>query len=311
MLLDPAFALCLTLAVGPLPTSLDEARQSHSAALSEVETLRAQERTLSSQLATESERVETLKARAEGRILKPGGLDAALRRSQELSSQLSALVQERSGAESRLQGQAQALLDAIGRETETVLEAWQGAGATEKRKLLNQLRGLRAERMRVRRELPPPPPPADIPAAPTDDPLVLRARADALRDAEDKARAQLEHVDRRLKELRSEQDLERQMNESLEPAAPIETESGPSVAGLAAGADGGAAALEPLAQGGGGIPLPSPVDTEPFIGPLLPEPSPDAEDIARLMRDRENLAAQVEALHREALEAEGRAQAIR
>jgi hypothetical protein len=131
------------------------------------------------------------------------------------------------------------------------------------------------------------------------------ARADALRDAEDKTRAQLERVDRRLRELRSEQDVDRQVTESLTEDKPNESDPDAGVAGTEPGGLPGSTvsrASDPVALADAGSP-PMMVSPELAVS--------DQENIEQLARDRASLAAQLEALHREALEAEGRAQAVR
>jgi len=86
------------------------------------------------------------------------------------------------------------------------------AGRAERPAVLGRLRSLREAQLRVMARLPP----AYVPSLPTrssEDPEELLEQADALRDGEDKARAQLQRAQQRLEQARAARELDRRMGD--------------------------------------------------------------------------------------------------
>lgn len=162
-------------------------------------------------------RIEQLKARreAEGARFRDDELDAALKRSQELSAELNDLLRRESQAEGFLRDTRERLLDALDRELRSLQARWDAAGShEEKAALIPLLRALRDERESLRRELPSTRLPA-LEYSPSDDPSALLEKADALLDGADKLRREEAAIARRIRELQNERELDRRMNEFL------------------------------------------------------------------------------------------------
>ena len=113
-------AALLTACLFALPvwaaSSLDALRSGSRGAREQVTSLRAEQLKQRNELSTLSSRIETLKAASKGKLLPGGELDAALKRSQELSGALSELAQQVSGREAELETANLSLLDALSSE---------------------------------------------------------------------------------------------------------------------------------------------------------------------------------------------------
>ncbi len=164
-------------------------------------------------------RIEKLKAQraAAGALLNDSELDAALKRSQELSAELNDVLRRQSQAEDALQATRVRLVEELDRELAKLQARWDQSGSREEKAgLLPLLGALRDERESLRRELPARQ--GAVPAlksAPSDDPEALFEQADALLDSADKLRREEEAIARRIQELQSERELDRRMNEFM------------------------------------------------------------------------------------------------
>ncbi|MET0404287.1 MAG: TetR family transcriptional regulator, partial [Cystobacter sp.] len=143
-------------------------------------------------------------------------LEKALRRSQELSGQLTGLAQSLAGAESEAERRHLALHTLLSEELARVRAAWDATTERQARAgLLERMRTLRTERDAVRAALPA----SQVPALPaegaSDDAEDLLEQADALRDTQDKVNQRLQALRSRLTELREERELERRMSDFL------------------------------------------------------------------------------------------------
>lgn len=212
-----ALLLCLSLARPAWSASgLDALRTEAQAGRAQVRELRERQQALRSELNTLAGRIEQLKSEQKGRLVAGPELDSALRRSQELSGQLTGLAQSLAGAESEAERRNLALHAALSDELARVRAAWDATGEREARaKLIARMRDLRTERDAVRAALPPSQVPALNPARASDDPEDLLEQADALRDSEDKVRERLRALRARITEVREERELDRRMNDFL------------------------------------------------------------------------------------------------
>lgn len=209
--------LCLLVgAPAGATTGLEQARAKAQAARSDVRTLRNRQQGLRDELNGLAARIEALKAQRQGKLTPGGELEGALRRSQELSGELTGLAQSVSGAEGEVERAHLALHGALSQELTRLRAAWDATtDRGERARLLEQMRSVRGEREAVRAALPASQVPALEGAARGDDPEDLLAQADALRDTQDKVRQRLQALKARITEVREERDLDRRMNDFL------------------------------------------------------------------------------------------------
>lgn len=213
-----ALVLCLLLGVPAWGASgLEAVRGRAQAARTEVRTLRGQQQSLREELNGLAARIESLKAEHQGRLTTGTELEAALRRSQELSGSLTGLAQSVATAEGESERAHLALHTALSDELARLRAAWDATTDRGQRaKLLESMRTVRAERDAVRAALPASRVPAlDAAASGGDDPEDLLEQADTLRDTEDKVRERLKALRGRITEVREERDLDRRMNDFL------------------------------------------------------------------------------------------------
>ncbi|NTX09156.1 TetR family transcriptional regulator [Myxococcus sp. CA051A] len=213
-----ALLLCLLCAVPVWAASgLEAARSRAQAARTEARSLRTQQQALRDELQGVAARIEALKAERKGRLTTGTELEAALRRSQELSGSLTGLAQSVSTAEGESERAHLALHQALSDELARLRGAWdQTADRGQRATLLEALRTTRTERDAVRAALPASRVPMmDKATAGGDDPEDLLEQADTLRDAEDKVRERLKSLRARITEVREEKDLDRRMSDFL------------------------------------------------------------------------------------------------
>ncbi len=197
-------------------SELEAVRTKAQVARTEVRGLRGKQQALRDELNRLAARIEALKAERQGKLTAGAELETALRRSQELSGELTGLAQAVAGAEGEAERANLALYTALSSELERVRAAWDGVTERGARaELLSRLRTLRAERDAVRAALPPSRVPALDKAEASDDPEDLLEQADALRDTEDKVRQRLTALKSRIVEVREERALERRMRDFL------------------------------------------------------------------------------------------------
>lgn len=213
-----ALLLCLVSGVPAWGASgLEAVRGRAQAARLEVRSLRGQQQGLRDELNGLAARIESLKVERQGRLTAGTELEAALRRSQELSGSLTGLAQSVAAAESESERAHLALHAALSEELGRLRVAWDGtADRTERARLLEAMRTVRAEREAVRAALPASRVPSLDRASPAgDDPEDLLEQADTLRDTEDKVRERLKALRGRITEVREERDLDRRMRDFL------------------------------------------------------------------------------------------------
>ncbi|MFL5355538.1 TetR family transcriptional regulator [Archangium sp.] len=212
-----ALLLCFALARPAWSASgLDALRIEAQAGRAQVRELREHQQSLRSELNTLAGRIEQLKSEQQGRLVAGPELESALRRSQELSGQLTGLAQSLAVAETEVERRNLALHAALSEELARVRAAWDATGEREARaQLIARMRDLRTERDAVRAALPPSRVPALNPARASDDPEDLLEQADALRDSEDKVRQRLLALRARITEVREERELDRRMSDFL------------------------------------------------------------------------------------------------
>lgn len=205
-------AACLLALPGWGAGSLDALRSGSRGAREEVSALRARQLEQRGALSVLSSRIETLKSNAKGKLLPGSELDAALKRSQELSFVLSELAKQVSAREAELEAANLALLDGLSSELNRLrAEFDRQADRGVRRGLIEQLRKLRAEREALRQTLPATKLPALDTVRPSDDPEELLEQADLLRDNEEKLRRELKTLEARIAERREEADLDRRV----------------------------------------------------------------------------------------------------
>lgn len=210
------FSALLLAALLALPVwaagSLDALRSGSRGAREQVTALRAAQLKQRNELSTLSSQIETLKAASKGKLLPGGELDAALKRSQELSGALSELASQVSGREAQLENANLALLDGLSSELTRLRAEFDRQGDRNVRRgLIADMRKLRAERDALRQTLPAAKIPTLDAVRPSDDPEELLEQADLLRDNEEKLRAQLKILETRITERRDEVELDRRV----------------------------------------------------------------------------------------------------
>ncbi len=192
--------------------SLDALRNSSQGARDQVTARRAEQLKQRNELSTLSSKIETLKAASKGKLLPGSELDAALKRSQELSGVLSELAAQVNGREAALENTNLALLDGLSAELTRVRSEFDRQTDRNARKgLIAQLRKLRGERDALRQTLPAARIPTLDAVRPSDDPEELLEQADLLRDNEEKLRRELKTLETRIAERRDEAELDRRV----------------------------------------------------------------------------------------------------
>lgn len=197
-------------------SALEAVRAKAQGARTEVRTLRERQQTLRGELNSLAARIETLKAERKGQLTTGGELEQALRRSQELSGELTGLARAVSSAETESERAHVALHASLSEELTRVRAAWDNTQDRQERtRLVARMRELRTERDAVCAALPASKLPALNRSEASDDPEDLLEQADVLRDSEDKVRQRLSALKARITEVREERDLERRMNDFL------------------------------------------------------------------------------------------------
>jgi hypothetical protein len=306
--MSPSFPTLLALWLLAAPPALDAELAAPRQAL--VTAQRARDEKVASRDARKHElevlakRIEELKLRQRNRLVTGGELDGALRRSQELSTELGASEREVAAAQASVQRASSALVTALTARIDAVTQAWERTGdREEKTRQMETLRALKAEREALREQLP-----AEAPlrlVETSDDPVKLKQQADALRDSEDKVRRRIRELTERLETARADIELDRRMNEflgdealfnekdrrvrrsqsSARPEALLDRAAGPDIQAEATttgppGNLGGS----PTAPGGPSSPQGSPTPTSPpALAPTHAE-SPSSAQTARTDR---------------------------
>lgn len=210
-----ATLLCVLLSVpAQAAVPVDQARAQAKQARESVNGTRAERLAKTRELNALAGRIEALKGETKGRLLPGGELDAALKRSQELSNALTQLSQALAAGEGELETANLALLDALSAELTRLRGDFDRQTDRAQRKdTLAKLRAVRAEREQVRAGLPAAKVPTLDPLKPSDDPEDLLEQADLAKDQEDKVRREMKAVEARLAELREERELDRRVRQ--------------------------------------------------------------------------------------------------
>lgn len=208
-----ASLLLLSLA-GPAwaATSVPDAEKAAASARQDVAQVRGRQQAVRGELAQVARRIEAAKAGGGTGVLPRAELDGLLRRSQELSNELTSLAQRLSDEEAKALAADQSLLDALSAQLSSVRTQALNAPRAERPALVAQVKRLRALQSQVLARLPP----ASVPALSTrasDDPEELLEQADALRDGEDKLKARVELVKQRLAQAQAARELDRRMGD--------------------------------------------------------------------------------------------------
>lgn len=211
--LPAALAVSLLVAAGPVfaANALETARAEAKSARAKLYETKSRQQALRSELNQVSGRIEAMKAKGQTFLQNPE-LDAQLRRSQELAATLTELAQSMSGLEAKSQASASALLTVLNDELNRLRnELDRSTDRNARKAAISQIRALRAEREQLRGQLPATAVPA-LNDSGSDDPEELLEQADALRDSEDKLRAQMKQLQARLQEAKEEQELDRSID---------------------------------------------------------------------------------------------------
>jgi len=212
-----AALLAVLLALPALGAGQLEALRTTSRAVAEqVKSLRAEQLARRSELSTLSSRIEALKASSKGRLLPGGELDKALKQSQELSGSLTELAQQVTAREGELETANVALVEALSAElTRLRSEFDRQTDRAVRRRIIESMKAVRAEREAMRAALPATRLPNLDTLKPSDDPEVLLEQADLLRDNEEKLAKDLKALETRIAERKQEAELDRHLQSFL------------------------------------------------------------------------------------------------
>lgn len=195
-------------------SSVDALRVNATSARNQVVQLRAEQLTNRAELSTLSARIEALKGKQQSVLLPGSELDAALKRSQELSGVLSSLARRMALSENELVSANMALLDSLSADLlQARIDFDRQTDREARRAVIARMKQLRLERESVRAALPASRVPSveSLNASPSDDPEELLEQAELMRDNEERLMKELKSVDARLAERREEQELDRRM----------------------------------------------------------------------------------------------------
>jgi hypothetical protein len=207
---------CLTASVAMGATPLETLRSTAAASRAAVNQARGEQLKDQAELNALGARIETLKAAQKGKLLNGGDLDAALKRSQELSSALTDLAGSLSSRESELEAANLALLNALSDSLASLRAQFDRQTDREARRaILGKMRELRQEREKVRAALPATKLPALEALKASDDPEDLLEQADLMKDNEDKVRKELKAVEKRISEAKAERDLDKRVRQFM------------------------------------------------------------------------------------------------
>ncbi len=197
-------------------SELDPVRESAQKSRQQVSQLKRRQAELQRQLDEVVARIDQLKEQRRRNPLPGNELQTSLRRSQDLSRQLTEVAQSLSQADVVAQRQNLALLSALSEQLRQLRTQWDGNDKKDARQgVVAQMRALRTEREQIRALLPTATIPVPAPPRSSDDPEDLLEQSDALRDAEDKVREQLRALEVRIAEAREEHELDRRMKDFL------------------------------------------------------------------------------------------------
>lgn len=207
---------CLTAPVAFGATQLEATRANAQSARAQVTSTRQAQFQGQAELNRLASRIEELKAQQKGKLLPGSELDAALKRSQEISATLTSNASALSAQQSALESANLALLSELSNELNRLRADFdRQTDRATRSKLIEKMRTLRGEREQVRNALPAAKLPALEASKPSDDPEDLLEQADLLKDNEDKVRKQLQLLEKRIAEAKQERDLDSRVRQFL------------------------------------------------------------------------------------------------
>lgn len=293
----------------------------------QVSQLKVAQSELRSRLDEVVARIDLLKEQ-KGNLFPGNELKSWLRRSQDLSRELTAVAHSLSEEEATAQKNELALISGLSEELRRLGAEWDGARGKEARQaLIIRMRSLRAERERSRSLLPIAAVPVPESSPASDDPEALLEQADALRDSEDKLREQLRALDTRIAEVREERELDLRMRDFLADQAMFDEQDrrfrlrrGPETEGAAfgptdlrgaAGASGGRSEVSqpPPVAGQGGRAAEKP--PQPEEGRRQIAAGSAADSLSSLEARRRQLQSLADEIQKKAREVESRARESR
>ncbi len=291
-------------------TALDDLRASASESRQRVADLRARQSTLKKQLDDLAPRIERLKEQSG---LLPGNeLKSRLRRSQELSGQLTEVAQSLAAAEVEAQRRSSELVGVLSAELQRLETAWdQSKSRQDRERLLVQLRALQAEREQVRASMPVRTVPSIEPSRVTEEPEALLQQVDSLRDAEDKVRQQLRAVETRIGEVRDEQALDRRMMDFMNEQSLFEDQDRrfrqPESSAGASPSRSTTSGSVPSTGSSSAPPDVRPAEKPPQVDNARPRPLEPGDTLESLESQRDKLQGMAQQLHERAQQLEQRA----
>jgi hypothetical protein len=209
-------SLCLLGSSAFAASQLESLRGKAEASRAAVQAVRGEQMARRQELNQLAGRIEALKAQSKGKLVPGSELDGALKRSQELSGDLTTLAGQFAEREADAERVNLALLTELSNALESARADFDRQSDRAARKAtIARLRTLRAEREQVRAAIPAAKVPALEALRSSDDPEALLEQADAARDNEDKVRAQLKSTEQRIAELKEERELDRRVNQFL------------------------------------------------------------------------------------------------
>ena len=292
-------------------TELDSLRQSAVEARQRVAELRAGQSALQKQLDDLAPRIESLKQQSG--VVPGGELKEQLRRSQDLSSQLTAIAQALASAEVESQRRDSELLAGLSAELQRLETAWDQSGSRQKRALLMvQVQALREEREKLRSSKPLRDSPSVQPSRVSEEPEDLRRQLDSLRDSEDKVKQQLSAVESRISEVRDERALDRRMNEFLREQSLFDEQDRsyrltPDQTGSQGAPTAGFSPGGPRDSPNPNPPSTRPAEKPPQVGDGRRAAAPTGDTLESLESQRDKLRALAQQLHEKAQLLEQRA----
>jgi hypothetical protein len=263
-LLLTLFCLVASSALGA--TSLETLRASAAGARASVNQARGEQLKDQAELNALGTRIEKLKAEQKGKLLPGGELDAALKRSQELSGALTDIAQSLSSKESELETANLALLSELSGSLASLRAQFDRQTDREARRaLIAKMRELRHEREVVRAMLPATKLPALDAMKASDDPEDLLEQADLAKDNEDKVRKELKALEKRIADAKEERDLDKRVRQFMAEDSlfdeqdrrlrvhrdSVEAATTPTTTRVTAGPDNGKSASDGLANNPG------------------------------------------------------------
>jgi hypothetical protein len=212
------FLVALLSGAGPIAPGpdLSELREAALHSRNRMQELKLRQAKLAAELDQLGAKIDRLKKQRGTSLLPRSELNGALQRSQELSAELTNVAQALSKEEVNRHRSHEALAAALSEKVRRLADDWEHADSRDERKrVLGEMRSIRAEREQVRAWLPAGTAPTAASSAAFANREDLLEQADALRDSQDKVQQQMRSLDTRIAEARQERELDRKMKDFL------------------------------------------------------------------------------------------------